>query len=122
MLPPQPPAQPPGETLDAAAAAAAGEAAGANEEFQATRAEREHQVEGELAEIMSELSGGKGGGELVDGVCDMLAAGTLWLERKGIELGWKFSFQKYTGKRLVAGPQPDRTDISQKCLRVGFKA
>lgn len=116
---PDPPA--PGPGLDDAAAAAAREAAGTDEEVQATKAEREAEIEGELAGIMGELSGGQGGGQLVDGVCDGVAAAILWAERKGIELGWKWTFQKHTGKRLVAGPQPDPGDLARRCLRVGLK-
>lgn len=116
-----PPPSPPAAGLDAAVAAAATEAAGVDEDVAALRAEQEKQVEGELAEIMGELTQGTGGGELIDGVCDGAAAALLWLERKGVELGWKWTFQGYTGKRLVAGPQPERDHFSRKCLRVGLK-
>lgn len=105
---------------DAAAAAAAAVADDAGERVEAEQIERESAVQSELDSIMGELTGGQPGGELLDGIADGAAAFLLWAERKGLELGWKWTLQSRTGKRLET-TQPAQDAISRKALRVGLK-
>jgi hypothetical protein len=107
--------------LNEAAAAAAAEATGDPAEKIEQQAEQANHVNTELAAVMAELSGGAGGGDLLDGLCDGAAAFILWAERKSIELGVNWTLERRKSKKRFKAGELEQGSLMRKALRVGLK-
>lgn len=115
------PSHDPPPSLNEAARAAAEEASGVTGEDHEAQAEQQNHVNEELRAVMAELGGGASGADLLDGLCDGVAAFALWAEAKGIQLGVNWTLAKRKSTVRLVTKQPEQGDLMRKCLRVGLK-